>query len=101
MPTPTTVAGRLKLLRGLGGVSLRELARLAGTSAGYPALIEAGERERLGGDVAASLARVLGCTMEFLVCGVGERPSKAVVIAAIERARAGTQREPGLKMVRP
>jgi transcriptional regulator with XRE-family HTH domain len=83
-----TLAVRLKELVGMvEGLSLRELAGLAGISKAYPSLIASGERTKIGGDVAQKLAGVLGCTIDFLLKGAEPAPTREQVQAAVTTAR--------------
>lgn len=50
-------------------------------------MIERDERPNLAARTATAIARVLGTTAEYLVDGIGERPSKATVQAAVQLAR--------------
>ena len=86
--TDPTLAGRLKTLREQAGLSPRELGSLAGLqSPAHVSMIERGERPRLSATVATALARVLGCTAEHLVDGLGSAPTPAQSLAAVEAAR--------------
>jgi transcriptional regulator with XRE-family HTH domain len=79
---------RLRSTRELGGISSRELGALAGLSETYPGLIESKEREEVGADAVAKLAKVLGVTTDYLILGVGKSPTKRQVTAAVAVARA-------------
>lgn len=70
------------------GLSLRELGRLADIAETYPSLIVSGDREEIGSKAAMGLARVLGCTTDYLLIGDGKSPSPTRVRAAVERARS-------------
>ena len=87
--TDPTLAGRLKTLREQAGLSPRELGSLAGLqSPAHVSMIERGERgNALSATVATALARVLGCTAEHLVDGLGIAPTPAQSLAAVEAAR--------------
>lgn len=66
----------------------RELDRLAGRSPGHTTLIE----DRAGSDVFAAVclayARVLGASLDWLIAGDGDAPTRAQVKAAVAKARA-------------
>lgn len=81
---------RLAFLRAASGLSAGELAELAGLAPSLVAMIERGERGangRLAVSTAASLARVLGCTIDWLVSGHGTEPDDAAVLRAVARAQ--------------
>lgn len=81
------MAQRLRSLRLHAGIAARELDRLSGQAQGYAALIESGERKRVGAVIMTAYARTLGCTVEWLVSGLGQAPDKRRVVEAIARAR--------------
>jgi transcriptional regulator with XRE-family HTH domain len=93
MPTP--LATRLLALREKSSLSQRSLAKLAGISPSYPFHIETSKVEHIGVEVAEKLARVLGCSPEFLLVGAGEAPDEDVVRAAVEEA--GARADVGVK----
>jgi transcriptional regulator with XRE-family HTH domain len=82
------LASRLIQLRALaGGISQRELARLAGTSSAYPGMIERATLDTpVSGALATRLAQVFGCSLDYLLNGLGEPPSERVVKAAVALA---------------
>jgi transcriptional regulator with XRE-family HTH domain len=82
-----TPGERLRHVRELSGLSARELDRLAGQPEGHATMIERRSAERVWTDTAASYAQVVGVTLDWLVRGVGDRPTKKSVRAAVERAR--------------
>lgn len=90
MSTPTPLGLRLKALRDRTGLSSADLGELVGLlSPANIAMIERGERgERLSATVAIRLARTLGCTVEWLIEGVGHEPDEFAIKAAVARAEA-------------
>lgn len=56
----------VRLLRNRQGMSLRELADMAGISAAYLSQLESGERDNPSFDVALSLAAALGVSVQDL-----------------------------------
>lgn len=91
-----TIGDRIRHLRGIAGLSAAEVGRAAGLkNPNHVSMIERGER---GKDVAAStaiaLARVLGCSVEFLCDGDGDEPSPAQVREAFDRATAEPDGDP-------
>lgn len=87
----TMVGARIRQLRQIAGVSARELSRLALLpGACHVSLIESAgaKSDRLRASTAIAVARVLGCSLDWLLMGVGKPPRDRVVRAAVERARA-------------
>lgn len=82
-----TLAQRARLLREYAGIGQREADRLAGTHRGFTGEIERGGRvnPRAGG--VSKLARLYGVTVEFLISGDGETPSKDNVAAKVAALR--------------
>lgn len=78
---------RLKFLLDLSGESAREVDRLAGRAPGQVALVIARQQRALRDDVVVAYARVLGCTVGWLVGGEGEAPTSEAVLAAVARAK--------------
>lgn len=68
----TTLGDRLRSLRERAGLKPAELGERAGLkSPAHVSMIERGERgENLSAAVAISLARVLGCSVEYLIEGI-------------------------------
>lgn len=94
---PGHLGTRLRHLRKAGGLSQRDLDRLAGTSECYASRIEKGTRET-GTAVARAYAGVLGCSLDYLLSGRGDEPSEAEIRAAIEackRRRNGKRKRSG------
>jgi transcriptional regulator with XRE-family HTH domain len=87
-----TLADRLILCRGLvPDLSCRSLSALAGLSHSVVARLERGDGQRPEADTIARLARALGTSSEWLLCGTGQRPTERAIRQAVARARA--QRE--------
>lgn len=84
----TTLASRLTALRKAADISQRELARLAGVSPSYPFHIETEKVHQIGVEIAGKLARVLGCSVEHLLLGIGEPPDAGAVRQAADAAAA-------------
>jgi transcriptional regulator with XRE-family HTH domain len=84
------LAERLRDLRTSGGLSCREVARLADISPGLVSIIERSrpdlEARELTTKTLSRLARVFGCTLDWLYLGVGKRPSNGKIGAAVARA---------------
>ena len=74
----------------IDGLSTRELDRLAGITEGHTSLIETGARPNIEARTAASLARVLGVSLDWLVTGAGKEPSERAVRSAVAAARVAT-----------
>jgi transcriptional regulator with XRE-family HTH domain len=89
-----TFADRLKLARGLAGISARRLAELAGVSPGYPNHLETGRRQNPPSEALSSFARVLGTTMDWLLNGAGEPPTESEAKAALAAAEAEFEGRP-------
>jgi transcriptional regulator with XRE-family HTH domain len=84
-----TVAGRLRVVRKKAEISARELARLSGVSEpliGYIERSPHGDRSRVRTLVA--ITKVLGCSLDWLLLGVGDAPRGIAVRAAVAKARA-------------
>lgn len=83
------------ILRGLaGGMSQRELAKLAGVSPAYPGIIERNPKEpEVSGHIATRLARVFGCSIPYLLDGEEPAPTEDSVRAAVAESRASSDVE--------
>jgi transcriptional regulator with XRE-family HTH domain len=88
LPPHKTLCARLFYLRSLTPLGPTQLAKLAGLGDAHVTYIERGDREHISAETALSLAEVLGCSVEWLVRGVGEPPPADTVRAAVEAARA-------------
>jgi len=84
---PTTLGGRLRWARELGGVSARELDRLAERTTGHAATIETLVGDRAQISTISDYADVLGVSLDWLVKGRGRRPTKHSIQAAVAAAR--------------
>lgn len=81
------VGKRIRELREAAGLSARELGRLARLpSPAHVSLIEASDRP-INTTTATALAAVLGCSLDYLVNGVGRAPGVRAVRASVEEAR--------------
>lgn len=93
--TRETLGGRVERLRGLTGLSARELDALAGLRAGHSRMIETG---RVQGGIEArtvsQIAGVFGVTIDWLYEGVGTAPTAEALRKAVTAAqrRAGRQK---------
>lgn len=79
----------------LAGLSGRQLDELAGLAVGHSSAIEGGRRANLESSTSTRVARVLGLSLDWLLAGVGDEPSRDAVLAAVERARASAVEETG------
>jgi transcriptional regulator with XRE-family HTH domain len=84
----TSVGDRLRSVRLLAGISARELGRLAHLQQSHASLIESGVVANVRVDTLRELARVLGCSLDWLVNGEGATPTAEDVLAAVAAARA-------------
>jgi transcriptional regulator with XRE-family HTH domain len=82
------IGDRLESLRTRAGLSARQLAILAEISESYPGLIESGARKDIGAEIAAKLCTVLGCSLDYLVRGVGDPPTPREIAVAVALAKA-------------
>lgn len=78
---------KIKAARELGGISMRELDRLAGVREGVTWKVETSKTGNAETKTLAKLARVLFLNLEYLVNDVGGPPTEEEVRAAIARAR--------------
>jgi len=81
-----TVGKRLRWLRYVGEVTQAEVGALAELSSAYVGHIENGRRSPLAENL-ASIALVLGCSLDWLCSGTGEQPTRAEVFGALTIAR--------------
>lgn len=77
-----TVVDRVRRVRELSGLTARSLSMLAGLSPGLISLIENGVRS-LGGDSATKLAIAVGVSLDWLLLGIGDEPTKEQIAQAI------------------
>ena len=108
MEEPTTFSARLASLIEESGVTHRLIARWMGVSRVAVTLWTQGETEPTGratdesgatvdrtrSEAIERLAKLLGCSPEWLYFGRGKRPSKAAVTAAVHEAIAEMGRWP-------
>lgn len=78
---------RLKSLREQAGLARRELSLLAGLSQSMVGQIERAEILDPGGLVLARVADVLGCSLDYLVRGVGGPPTARSMVRAVDAAQ--------------
>lgn len=88
-----TVSKRLDWACETAGVSRRALSRLAGLQDGHVALITSGHVETPTGEVLGKITSVLGCSLDWLIRGVGERPRAETMAAAVAAARSSNTTE--------
>lgn len=91
MTTAKTLGERLRLARLLADISARDLDRLAGRPEGHSTVIEARDDAPVRTDTAEHYADALGVTLDWLVRGIGPEPTRAQVVAAVEKARSRQQ----------
>jgi transcriptional regulator with XRE-family HTH domain len=84
MPKLKTIGDRLAFARTKGGISARELDRLAGKTEGHASLIEARRAADVLASNVAAYASVLGVTVEWLLTGEGDEPTEESVTAAVD-----------------
>lgn len=85
--TGSPLGKRLRQLREFAGLSPRGLDKVAQLTPGHSYHIETGYRTLLRPETVRRLARTLGVSLEFLLDGKGERPSRDEVVASIGRAK--------------
>jgi transcriptional regulator with XRE-family HTH domain len=86
-PWPSTLAGRLRAARTLAGLSGRALDKLAGRKEGHASVIESRPDGAVKAAVAMAYARALGVSLEWLVDGKGEPPTRESLARAVEAAQ--------------
>lgn len=90
------MGGRVERLRGLTGLSARELDALAGLRAGHTRLIETGhvQPDNVQVRTVKQIAAVFGVTLDWLTEGDGPSPANDDVRTSVARAqrRAGRQK---------
>jgi transcriptional regulator with XRE-family HTH domain len=83
------IGERLRRARRLGGVSAREVARLAGLpSESHVRTLETALSPNPNANTITAICGVLGISADHLLTGKGPRPSRVRIRAAIEQARA-------------
>lgn len=90
----TDLASRVKLLCDAAGTSREHLSRLCGLTPSHIGLMVAGRNQNVRGDVAARIAKVFGCSLEWLITGEGPPPTVVAVKAAVAAAEPPAAREP-------
>lgn len=86
---PSELGRRLRELREGAGISARALGALAGLRAScHVGMVERGDVLEPSISILIPLARALGCSLDWLLAGQGERPSAESVRAALAAARA-------------
>lgn len=78
----------------MAGLSAAELGRLAGLSRTVVQMIESGARSNPVSTTVAQLADTLGDDGSYLL-GLGKRPSKRAVLAAVHKAKTKAAGAPG------
>lgn len=86
------IGQRLKDLRG-ADVSTKELDKLSGVSPGTVWAIEKSQSGNAQAKTLAPISRVLGVSLDYLIRGDGERPTREAIRAALDAARAECSRE--------
>ncbi len=74
--TARTLSARLQVARKARQLSARGLDAKAGLAPGHVWQIEAGRKPRIEVETATRLADALGVTLEWLIRGVGEGPTR-------------------------
>lgn len=83
------LAARLRRARELGGVSARELSRLAGLpSESHVGTLEAASDPNPSANTVTAICRVLGITADYLLTGSGPAPSGRRIRTALDAARS-------------
>lgn len=89
--TGAVIGHRLGKIAKTAGIVHRDLASLSGVSHGAPGSLFRGEVPHPQITTVAPLARTLGVSLDWLVFGEGEPPTKEQVLSAVERARASKE----------
>lgn len=87
---------RLRELRERAGLAARPLDRLAGLGEGHVNMIERGERPNIEAETARALARVFGCSLDWLIAGMGRPPTDAALRRAVARAQREFDARPSI-----
>lgn len=82
-----TVGQRLKETRTLSGLSTKEVDKLAGISPGHTWTLEKAETASAEAKTLNAVCVVLGLSLDYLVRGEGEPPTKEQIDAAVATAR--------------
>jgi len=84
---PSGFADRLRYCRKCANISLRDQDKYAGLSGNHSQAIDAGRRGAgIEARIVARLARVYGCSMEWLFLGIGETPRAVDLENAVDVA---------------
>lgn len=87
-PPPPGLARRLRSLRKLAGLSLRQTSLLVSGAVTLAASIERNPRANPTVGTVRRFASAFGASLDWLVNGEGDPPTREQVAAAIERTRA-------------
>lgn len=90
-PPPPGLSPRFRHLRTLSGLSLRETSALLEGAVTLARSIEHNDQANPTASVLARVAERLGATLDWLVRGEGEPPTREQVLSAVERARASKE----------
>ena len=90
----STLAERVLSLCDAAGLPRVRLSKLCGLAGSHLGLIVAGHHASVRGDLAARIAKVFGCSLEWLLTGEGAPPSVDAVKAAVASAELPAAREP-------
>ena len=80
---PECLGDRMRWARSAAGISARGLDQKAGLRPVHVASIEAGRRPNIESRTAMKITAVLGVSLDWLLAGVGERPSPEAVKASV------------------
>jgi hypothetical protein len=86
----STLAERVLFLCDAAALPRVRLSKLCGLAGSHLGLIVAGHHASVRGDLAARIAKVFGCSLEWLITGEGQAPDAAHVrasVVALEPAR--------------
>lgn len=87
-----TLGTRLKRTRERAGLTATELSQLAGLkNASHVGMIERGARPGISATTAVGLAQALGCSVAWLVLGVGNEPDNDTICTSVKRAREASR----------
>ncbi len=87
-PERAGIATRLSHCVREAGLSLREVDALAGTTECHARMVSTGKILDPRVSTLCAFADIFGVSLDWLVRGVGERPTAEALVAAVERARA-------------
>lgn len=92
MPRTEGLGERIQKLRGMVGISARELDGLAGLQAGHTRAIETGSKGRVAARTLSQLAAVFGVSLDWLYGGGCVAPKAADLRKSVDRAKARRER---------